>query len=59
MTKTAIRGTMMFVRRDGIGFLIGRVLMVDNRHGHDVYTIKTLGGNLISISANDYDAQPY
>jgi len=55
MTKTAIRGTMMFVRRDGIG----RVLMVDNRHGHDVYTIKTLGGNLISISANDYDAQPY
>ncbi len=41
-------------RLDGMGFLFGRLLNVTRRHGHRVYTVKTLRGDVVTLSAKHY-----
>lgn len=41
-------------RFDGMGFILGRLLNVTRRHGHRVYTVKTVAGNILTLSAKDY-----
>lgn len=50
MTTQKIKAT----RLDGMGFLFGRLLDVTRRHGHRVYTIKTLRGDVVTLSARQY-----
>lgn len=52
MPTTATR--VMAARIDGYGFMIGHLRNVERIHGHRVYTIKTLAGNLVRLSSRQY-----
>ncbi len=41
-------------RRDGYGFLIGRLTGVVKRHGKRVYGIRTVSGAYLSLPAAQY-----
>lgn len=41
-------------RRDGRGFLTGTLIGVTRRHGHRVYRVRTVAGNVLEVSASQY-----
>lgn len=52
--KSATRVPIIARRMDGYGFMLGRLVDVERIHGHRVYTIKTLTGRLMRLSAKQY-----
>lgn len=53
MTTKMIKATQL----DGRGFMFGRLLNVERRHGHRYYTIKTKSGTL-TLSSRQYTITP-
>lgn len=50
MTTKMIKAT----RFDGYGFMFARLLDVQRRHGHRYYTVKTLSGEILTLSSKQY-----
>jgi len=48
-------GQVIAHRKDGLGFVIGRLISVGRRHGHRVYRVKSrLSGAVVILSAAQY-----
>lgn len=49
-------GTVIAHRKDGLGYMLGRLVAVGKRHGHRVYHVRsTVSGAILTLSALQYN----